>query len=182
MTLVSSLTAPSAPSAPSAPVYRATATSTATSTAAATGTDPASGSSPSDAAKDQWGKDTFLKLLCAQLQYQDPSNPADGTQFLAQTAQFTVVEKLGELNSLNEKLLATIQSQLSASQAQEAAALVGRTVTWTDADDVSHSGVVSAANLGTPPTLTVGTETVELSAITAVTTTPTGSGSQGTVA
>ena len=31
-------------------------------------------------------KDTFLKLLVAQLKYQDPSNPADSTQFLAQTA------------------------------------------------------------------------------------------------
>ena len=40
-------------------------------------------------------QDTFLKLLVAQLKYQDPSNPADSTQFLAQTAQFTQVEKLG---------------------------------------------------------------------------------------
>jgi flagellar basal-body rod modification protein FlgD len=124
------------------------------------------------AAKDQWGKDTFLKLLCAQLQYQDPSNPADGAEFLSQTAQFTVVEKLGDLSTLNEKLLTATQSQLAASQSQEAAAMVGRTVTWTDADEVSHTGVVTAANLGSPPTLTVGTQKVELSAITTVTATP----------
>ena len=35
------------------------------------------------------GQDAFLKLLVAQLKYQDPSKPADSTQFMAQTAQFT---------------------------------------------------------------------------------------------
>ena len=42
-------------------------------------------------------KDTFLKLLVAQLKYQDPLSPADPQQFLAQSAQFTTVEKLEEI-------------------------------------------------------------------------------------
>jgi len=43
------------------------------------------------------GQDTFLKLLVAQLKYQDPMSPADSSEFLAQTAQFTQVEKLEEI-------------------------------------------------------------------------------------
>ncbi len=39
-------------------------------------------------------KDMFLKLLLAQMKYQDPMNPTDSTQYLSQMAQFTTVEKL----------------------------------------------------------------------------------------
>jgi flagellar basal-body rod modification protein FlgD len=36
---------------------------------------------------------TFLKLLVAQLQHQDPEHPQDGTQFVAQLAQFSSLEQ-----------------------------------------------------------------------------------------
>ena len=39
-------------------------------------------------------RDTFLKLMVAQLRNQDPMNPQDSAEFLAQTAQFTSLEKL----------------------------------------------------------------------------------------
>jgi flagellar basal-body rod modification protein FlgD len=35
----------------------------------------------------------FLQLLVAQLQNQDPSNPADSTQFVTQLAQFQTMEQ-----------------------------------------------------------------------------------------
>ena len=38
-------------------------------------------------------KDTFLKLLVAQLKNQSPLNPTDGTQFVAQLAQFSQLEQ-----------------------------------------------------------------------------------------
>jgi flagellar basal-body rod modification protein FlgD len=41
----------------------------------------------------QVDKNMFLKLLVAQLQNQDPLNPADGTQFVAQLAQFQQLEQ-----------------------------------------------------------------------------------------
>ena len=71
-------------------------------------------------------QDTFLKLLVAQLKYQDPSKPADSTAFLAQTAQFTQVEKLGA-----DRRHAQAQQLIGAS------ALVGRTVTYQDADGMT---------------------------------------------
>lgn len=44
---------------------------------------------------DKLGADkaTFLKLLVAQLKYQNPLNPADGVQFVTQLAQFTALEQ-----------------------------------------------------------------------------------------
>jgi flagellar basal-body rod modification protein FlgD len=42
--------------------------------------------------KDEMGKDSFLNLLVAQLRYQDPLNPAEDTQFVAQLAQFSQLE------------------------------------------------------------------------------------------
>ena len=38
-------------------------------------------------------ENTFLKLLVAQLKNQDPLNPQDGTQFVAQLAQFSGLEQ-----------------------------------------------------------------------------------------
>lgn len=38
-------------------------------------------------------KDVFMKLLVAQLKYQNPMNPADGVEFMTQLAQFTQLEQ-----------------------------------------------------------------------------------------
>jgi flagellar basal-body rod modification protein FlgD len=110
-------------------------------------------------ASDLGDKDTFLKLLVAQLKYQDPSNPADSTQFLAQTAQFTQVEKLGQ-----------IADMMQAQQLIGASALVGRTVTYQDANGATQTGVVTTVKLNgdSEPTLLVGNTDVQLSKVTEV--------------
>lgn len=86
---------------------------------------------------DQMGKDTFLKLLVAQLRYQDPSNPASSSEFMAQTATFSQVEKLDELVALNSSLL-TSQSALMAG------GLVGQTVSYLGDDGEPASGTVNS--------------------------------------
>ena len=115
---------------------------------------------------DAMGKDTFLKLLVAQLKYQDPTKPADATQFLSQTAQFTVVEKLEDMARQNAELL-TSQRALASS------ALIGRTVTTTGTDGVDQAGVVTGVRLDpSGPVLKVGAFEVPLSAVTSVDSSP----------
>jgi len=55
-------------------------------------------STPAQPAVDPLAQeDTFLKLMVAQLQNQDPTQPTDGTQFLTQLAQFTQLEQTTNL-------------------------------------------------------------------------------------
>ncbi|HBI60468.1 MAG TPA: hypothetical protein DDY31_04535 [Lachnospiraceae bacterium] len=44
------------------------------------------------------GKEDFLLLLVTQMQYQDPLEPTDNTQFVAQLAQFSALEQMSNLN------------------------------------------------------------------------------------
>lgn len=113
-------------------------------------------------ARNEMDKDAFLKLLVTQLKYQDPSKPADSATFLAQTAQFTQVEKLEEMADATTALLAS-QLRIGASS------LVGKTVTYPGPDGSDRTGVVAAATLtGSTPTLRVGDTDVPLSSITGV--------------
>ena len=56
------------------------------------------------------GEDDFLKLLIAQMQNQDPLNPASNTEFVAQLAQFSTLEQLTTMNSNLEESLIFNQS------------------------------------------------------------------------
>ena len=76
-----------------------------------TGTDGAATTSGSDRLASD--KHTFLKLLVAQLTNQDPLNPTEDKEFVAQLAQFTSLEQLQEINAGVESLNTTMtQSQL----------------------------------------------------------------------
>ena len=113
---------------------------------------------------DQMDKDTFLKLLVAQMRYQDPSNPTDPTQFMSQTAAFTQVEKLDQLVTQNASIVA-LQKTMNAG------ALVGHTVTYTDDTGAAQSGPVTSVLLGddtTEATATIGGKSVPLGRITQV--------------
>lgn len=45
------------------------------------------------------GKEVFLQLLVTQLQHQDPLDPQDNSEFLAQLAQFSSLESLQTISS-----------------------------------------------------------------------------------
>lgn len=116
---------------------------------------------PARSGTDAMGSDAFLQLLVAQLKYQDPTNPTDSTQFLAQTAQFQMVEKLEELTKQN-----TAMSQ--AQGAMQAASLLGRYVTYTK-DGTDHVGQVTATHLYSDgPTVSVDGAEVPLEAVTQI--------------
>jgi flagellar basal-body rod modification protein FlgD len=58
------------------------------------------------------GKDEFLKLLVKQLQYQDPLNPVENTDFTAQLAQFTSLETLSNIDE-NISHLGILQNSIN---------------------------------------------------------------------
>lgn len=119
-------------------------------------------SRPAPAPTNQLDEDAFLKLLVAQLRYQDPLSPAAPDQFMAQTAQFTMVEKLTQLTELSQ----TTNQALGLSAAS---GLVGRTVSWIGEDNETVSGVVrSALSSADGVRLEVGDEKVPLEAITGI--------------
>ncbi len=67
---------------------------------ATTGTNATAGTgATSVVGRTELGQDTFLKLLVTQLQHQDPLDPMDDTEFIAQLAQFSSLEKLTEMAS-----------------------------------------------------------------------------------
>ena len=87
-------------------------------------------------------KQMFLELMVAQLRYQDPLNPADSGEFLAQSAQFTSLEKMQDVS---DRVGALLGSQM----AFGAGAMVGQQVSWIDTDGVtSHSGTISGVTFG----------------------------------
>jgi flagellar basal-body rod modification protein FlgD len=68
-------------------------------------------SAPSQAGGPTLGKQDFLKLLITQLRNQDPLNPLDQNQFLAQTAQFTSLENLQNISTQLAEMKALSQGQ-----------------------------------------------------------------------
>ncbi|MGA8209187.1 MAG: flagellar hook capping FlgD N-terminal domain-containing protein [Nocardioidaceae bacterium] len=123
-----------------------------------------SSTSSSDATSSQVDKDMFLKLMVAQLKNQDPMNPQDSSQFLAQTAQFTSLEKL-------EAVAAQSAQALSAQLAFGATALVGKNVTYTDADGIQQTGAVSTVRFtAAGPVLGVAGTDVALGSVSSVVT------------
>ena len=101
---------------------------------------PVEGASDKMSASQSLGgldSEAFLKLLVAQMRYQNPMAPTDGSAMLQQTAQFTQVETL--------KALATAQKELlSYQQAAMASSLVGKEVTAVKDDGTEVTAVVEA--------------------------------------
>ncbi|MCE6953012.1 flagellar biosynthesis protein FlgD [Cereibacter sphaeroides] len=70
------------------------------------------------------GQEDFLKLLTTQLQNQDPFQPMENGEFLAQMAQFSTVSGIEQLNGT----LSGIGASLGQFRAANAASLIGRSV------------------------------------------------------
>src|SRR5690606_27521764 len=81
--------------------------------------------------------DAFLQLLIAQMKNQDPTQPMESTEYVAQLAAFSNVEQAVQTNAKLDSLMAA----LSLSQAD---GLIGRTVT---SEDGSVTGEVMALRI-----------------------------------
>lgn len=71
--------------------------------------------------KAELGKDDFLKILITQLQHQDPTNPMQDKEFIAQMAQFSSLEQMTNMSTQFGK----VANLLNSSEAQS---LLGKNV------------------------------------------------------
>jgi len=102
------------------------------------------------------GKDDFLKLLVAQLSHQDPMESTDSSEFIAQLAQFTLLEQMGAVSTALENT--------------QALSMIGKIVYIEDSEteNVIYGKVDGVVQQGGVNYLVVGDETYELSDITGV--------------
>ncbi|MEO1067098.1 MAG: flagellar hook capping FlgD N-terminal domain-containing protein [Pseudomonadota bacterium] len=80
--------------------------------------------------------DTFLELLVAQIQNQDPTSPVDTETFTQQLVQFSELEQTIQSNSNLESILSSIESQNAAS----VVSYIGATVTAEGAQTTLNNG------------------------------------------
>lgn len=91
--------------------------------------------------RDILGKDDFLKLLITELRYQDPMNPLDDREFIAQMAQFTSLEQMQNVNRLLEIFTGSQQALTMFAQATN---LIGCKVKVDTGDGNIKEGLVEA--------------------------------------
>ena len=119
-------------------------TTTAAGTTSTAAANPSAASSASAGAPSTVDYNSFLKLLVAELQNQDPTSPADPTQYMSQLASFSAV---GQTVQTNTKL----DTLLTSSALTQAEGTVGRKVTSADG---STSGTVTSVAIGSGGTVT----------------------------
>jgi len=104
----------------------------------------------------------FLQLMVAQMKYQDPMNPTDTSSMLTQNATFTEVQAIQEMQS---EMGMVLSSQLASSSV----AMIGKSVSWVDANGSLKSGTATGTvYTSSGPVLMVGDEQVPVSSIAGV--------------
>ncbi len=91
---------------------------------------------PPSNVNNQLGADAFLKLLTTQLQNQNPLNPVDETQSVAQLAQFSSLQAMTQLKDS----FTAFQSNFAVMQSS---GLIGKTVSTQTTDASGNSSTVA---------------------------------------
>lgn len=97
------------------------------------------GANGASTSKKSLDNETFMTLLVAQLKYQDPSSPMDTTEMMAQTTQLASMEKLTTMTD-------TIAESFALQMRDTAATLLGKQVSYTQADGTVKSGVAESVS------------------------------------
>lgn len=85
------------------------------------------------------GKDDFLKILLVQLQNQDPLNPMEDKEFIAQMANFSTLEQMINISSMFERLMQTQNNQALLRYSE----WIGKNVYWQEEEN-TKSGIVKS--------------------------------------
>lgn len=79
-----------------------------------------------NSATSSLGKDDFLKILMTQLQNQDPLNPLQDKDFVAQMATFSTLEQITNMGTSMDKFVKLVEQNQLMSYSQ----LVGKEISW----------------------------------------------------
>ncbi|MDR3541359.1 MAG: flagellar hook capping FlgD N-terminal domain-containing protein [Desulfosporosinus sp.] len=126
--------------------------STINGTSAATGTSNTSGTSTPKTTQTL-GESDFLNLLTTQLENQDPMQPMDNTQSIAEMAQFSSLEQMSNIATSVNTLNTNMTNFLQQSALTQGAAMIGKSVSGLATDGVTTiKGIVNAVTVssGTP--------------------------------
>jgi len=93
---------------------------------------------------DILGKDDFLKLLIAQMQNQDPLNPTDNKDSIAQLASFSSLEQMNNIAASMDALNSSMTFFSQQSSLLQGAAMIGKWVSGVDIDETPLEGTVEA--------------------------------------
>jgi len=116
------------------------------------------------APKQTLDSDVFMKLLVTQLRNQDPSSPMDTNAMISQTTQLAMMEQMTALTK-------TTDENFGLQMRTAAANLIGKEVSYTDADGKTVKGIATSVSyLGSVPKVTVGGVDVALDTISGITT------------
>jgi flagellar basal-body rod modification protein FlgD len=96
------------------------------------------------------GKNDFLKLMVAQLQAQNPLEPTNDTEYIAELAQFSQLEQTSNIAQ-------STSQGVAGQQVAQAVSLIGHTVSYTDPTTGAHAeGKVESVEIGSAgPSLTI---------------------------
>lgn len=98
------------------------------------------------------GKDDFLKLLVAELKYQDPMDPMKDRDFIAQMAQFSSLEQMQNLNN-NFELMAQLNLM---TVSFNTVSIIGKKIVYEDDSGQTCNGIVTGVNFSeTVPSIIV---------------------------
>jgi flagellar basal-body rod modification protein FlgD len=104
-------------------------------------------------------RDAFLKLLITQLQHQDPMNPMQDKDFIAQLAQFSSLEQMTQMTQ-------TLETVGQNSGYSQALSLIGKWVEYQGSDGETVVGQVDAVSFANgSATLAIGDNSVGLSSV-----------------
>ncbi|HEX3011210.1 MAG TPA: flagellar hook capping FlgD N-terminal domain-containing protein [Syntrophomonadaceae bacterium] len=122
--------------------------------------------SGSNKATQELGKYEFLKILAAELQNQDPTNPLDNKDFISQMAQFSSLE---QMQNLTESLQNYLEAQTGINDSlviAQSATLIGKNAI-AEIDGNNVEGTISSIFIkDSAPYAVIGENTVPVSSIT----------------
>ncbi|MFN3443103.1 MAG: flagellar hook assembly protein FlgD [Rhizobium rosettiformans] len=133
-----------------------TGTTTTTSTTSTSSTSSSAASQAS--AKASLDYDSFLQLLIAQMKNQDPTDPMDASEQIAQLATFSQVEQSIQMNS-------NLETLITGNALTNASSYIGKTIT---SADEKTSGVVASVRVYSDTMVATTTEGKEIPIVVGV--------------